>query len=313
MLVVAVLMLTLGTVVAGSARAALVSDARAERWVERDAVTLRHAAEGLVASRLARPYDRIEARVPDYSEWVYGWVSSIMVSARLAGVGAQTAGGQLWRGEQLNTDEIVRDLETYVSDAFEAQVIKPEAAEHELFEAWQDAVDMLGRLDRRLATARAAHGASSAYSQPLLVEWYPAAPERLVRGTRSAVLDQMSDPAHADLVLSRSMRPLSIRLLSAATRIVIVPVVLPMIGGAAAVTMVDAGGILGASMFSGAIAAGLWGTDYLLNWVDSAWNRPAFEADLRSAIREQRDRTIVDARNRMDTAFCRVETVTTAC
>lgn len=290
-----------------------VADARAERWVRRDARTLRHAADALVSSRLARPYARIEARIPDYSEWVYGWLSSIMVSARLVGVGAQTAGGQIWRGEELDGGEIVRDLEAYVGTAFEDQVIKPEAAEHELFEAWQDAVDQLGRLDRRLAADRADRGAPPAYSQPLLENWYPAAPDRLTRGPRGVVSGDTADPAHADLVLSRSVRPLSIRLLSAATRLVIVPVIIPMAGGAAAITVLDTGGFLGASMVSGAIAAGLWGADYVLNWVDSAWNRPVFETELREVIREQRDRTIADARDRMDSAFCRVETVAGVC
>lgn len=298
---------------AGAASVPTVSADRAERWVVRDAMTLRHAAEALVAARLSEPYQHVADRVPAYSEWVYGWLSSLSVSARLAGVGAQTVGGQLWRGEAINTQEIVRDLEGYVAAAFEEQVIKPETTEHELFEAWQDAVDQLARLDQGLAADRAARGAPAAYAQPFLVDWYPGAPERLTRGPEVAVLDGTIDPAQADLVLGRAVRPLSIRVLSATTRLVIVPVVIPMVGGAAAVSAADMGGFLGASMISGTIAAGLWGADYLINWVDSAWNRPIFEAELRQVIAEQRDLTVVDAQARMDAALCRVEAVAPAC
>jgi hypothetical protein len=313
MVAAAVLCPVLAVSPVGAAVPSEVSAERAERWVRRDAVTLRRAAEALVSARLSDPYARIAARVPDYSEWVYGWLSSIAVSARLAGVGAQTVGGQIWRGERIDTDAIVRDLESYVGDAFEEQVIKPEQAEHELFEAWQEAVDQLGKLDRRLAAERAARGAPPRYSQPLLADWYPGALDRLIRGPSATLLEGTTDPAQADLVLGRAVRPLSIRLLSAATRLVIVPVIIPMVGGAAAVSAVDTGGFIGASAFSGAIAIGLWGTDYLLNWVDSAWNRPIFEAQLRAVIDNQRDRTIADAKARMDGAFCRVATVASAC
>ena len=290
-----------------------VSAERAERWVLRDALTLRHAAEALVAARLAEPYEHVAGRVPDYSEWVYGWLSSLAVSARLAGVGAQTVGGQIWRGEPVDTQEIVRDLESYVGVAFEDQVIMPERTERELFEAWQDSVDQLARLDRGLAADRAARGAPTPYDQPFLIDWYPGAPDRLIRGPEVAVLDGSIDPAQADLVLGRAVRPLSIRLLSAATRLVIVPVVIPMVGSAAAMTAVDTGGFLGASLFSGTIAAGLWGVDYLINWVDSAWHRPIFEAELRQVIAEQRNRTITEAQARMDTALCRVGAIAQAC
>ncbi|WPZ34625.1 hypothetical protein T8K17_00490 [Thalassobaculum sp. OXR-137] len=264
-------------------------------------------------ARLSRPYDEVADRVPEYSEWVYGWLSSLSVSARLAGVGAQSVGGQLWRGEAIDSGEIVRDLEAYVGAAFEEQVIKPETTEHELFEAWQDAVDQLARLDRSLAADRAARGAPAAYARPLLVDWYPGAPDRLTRGPQAVLHDGTVDPAQADLVLGRAVRPLSIRLLSAATRLVIVPVVVPMAGGAALMSAVDTGGLVGVSLVSGAIAAGLWGTDYLINWADSAMNRPVFEAELRRVIAEQRDRTIAEAQARMDAAFCREVTVAPAC
>lgn len=290
-----------------------VSAERAERWVRRDAVTLRRTAEALVAARLGEPYRHVADRVPEYSDWVYGWLSSLAVSARLAGVGAQSVGAQLWRGEPVDTDAIVGDLEAYVGAAFEEQVIRPETTEHELFEAWQQAVDQLARVDRGLAAERAARGAPQAYAQPFLVDWYPGAPDRLTRGAKTAVLDGTIDPAQADLVLGRAVRPLSIRLLSAATRLVIVPVVIPMVGGAAAVTAADTGGFLGASLVSGAIAAGLWGADYLINWVDSAWNRPVFEAELREVIADQRDRTVQEAQARMDAALCRVAAVAPAC
>ena len=309
----AMVWILLFAVPAGASPVPEVSVERAERWVRRDAATLRHAAEALAATRLSGPYRDVADRVPEYSDWVYGWLSSLAVSARLAGVGAQSVGGQIWRGEPLDTTEIVRDLEDYVGDAFEEQVIRPEETEHQLFEAWQEAVDQLARIDRGLAADRAARGAPPAYAQPLLVDWYPGAPDRLTRGPKAALLGGAVDPAHADLVLGRAVRPLSIRLLSATTRLVIVPVVIPMVGGAAAMTAVDTGGFLGASLVSGVLAAGLWGADYVLNWVDSAWNRPVFEAELRQVIDEQRDRTVREAQARMDEALCQVTAVAPVC
>lgn len=302
-----------GNASGAAAAVAMVDEDRAGRWVRQDAVTLRHAAEALVAVKLSRPYERIEARVPDYAEWVYGWISSLVISARLAGVGVQTAGSQLWQGQSLDTEEIGRDLEAYVAQAFEERVIRPEAAEHALFEGWQEAVDRLALLDRRLAAARASRGAPAAFAQPLLTDWYPSAPDRLMRGPGTALPDTAGGPAQAEVVLTRSVRPLSIRVLSAATRLVIVPFVIPTIGSAAGATMVDTGGLLGASLFSGAIAAGLWGADYLLNWLDSARNRPVLEADLREVIRTQRDLTVAEAKLRMGAALCQVRTVAPVC
>lgn len=298
---------------AGAAAVPDISEERAQRWVLRDAVTLRHAARALVDARLSEPYRNVADRVPQYSEWVYGWLSSLEVSARLAGVGAQAAGGQIWRGEPIDGTEILQDMEAFVAAAFEDQVIRPEATEHELFEAWQDAVDQLARIDRNLAADRAARGAPGPYARPLLVDWYPGVPDRLTRSGETAMLEGSEDPAHADMVLGRAVRPLSIRLLSAATRVVIVPVVIPMVGGAAAVTAADVGGFLGASLVSGTIAAGLWGADYLINWVDSAWHRPVFEAELRQVIAEESARTVAEGQARVEAALCRVETVAATC
>lgn len=299
---------------AAAGTAAAVSEARARMWVERDARTLRHAAEALVTERLAVPFGNIEDRVPEYGDWVYGWLSSIVVSARVIGVGAQTAGGQVWRGEDIDSGKVVRDMEAYVADAFEEQVIKPETAEQELTEAWVGTLRQLERLDRRLAADRAERGAPAAYARPLLTGLEPGVPADLVTGSRAVAPDLSGeDMAHANLVLIRSARPLSVRLLSATTRLVIVPFVIPAVGGATAVATLDTSGFLGASLFSGTVAAGLWGVDYLINWVDRSWNQPSLEADLRQVIRAQRDRTTAGARAHLDAAFCRIEAVAPAC
>jgi len=292
-------------VAGATAQASPVSDRQAQRWVDRDAVTLGRAADVLVARHLAQPFARIEDRVPAYSDWVYGWLSSIVVSVRLLGVGVQSVGDQVWRNGSVSSDATVRDLEQFVADAFEQQVIAPDAAGRDLAVAWIDAVGQLHRLDRRLAAARAARGAPPAYAGPLLAGWDPGEPPRLRRGPQAVLRDHAAeDPAHADLVLRRSVRPLSIRALSAATRLVIVPVIIPLSGGAAAIPLLDVGGFVGNTVISGVIAAGLWGTDYLINWVDSAWNRPGFEAELRAVVRAQRTRTIADGQRHLAAGLC---------
>lgn len=306
--------LILWTVVypAGGASAA-VSEVRAQRWVARDALTLRLAADDLVAKRLARPFERIEGRIPDYGGWIYGWLSSVEVSARLAGVGLQAAGTQIARDGRIDGAGVVRDLEAFVGDEFEDRVIVPETAARDLATAWAGTVEQLRRLDRRLARQRADRGAPSRFAEPLLAGWRPPAPERLALGARLVAAVGDDDRPHADRVLVRSARPLSIRMLSATTRMVVVPLVIPALGGAAAAATLDAGGLVGASLFSGVLAAGLWGADYLINWADSALNRPELEGALTAVVREQRDLTIADARARLSTSLCRLPTVAAAC
>jgi hypothetical protein len=289
----------------------------AERLVRRDAATVRRAAAALVAAQIGRPFETIERRIPGYGDWVYGWVSSIWVSIELFGVGVSTATDQVSRGAGIDTQAITRDLEAFVVDAFERQVIAPDQTERDLMAAWRSVVERVKDLDRRLAEERRAEGVSPAQAQPLLAAWSPPPPPALM-AHKDAILSQDAarfddvslDPAHADLVLRRSVRPLSIRVLSASTRLVIVPALVPMVGG---VALFDAGGFVGATAFSAVVVAGLWGTDYALNWWDSAWNRPDFEAELRSVIRTQRDRTITTVRAHLDASLCALGPTTGLC
>lgn len=283
-------------------------------WAADDAAILRRAGTRLVSNRLAVTFDSIENRVPVYGDWVYGWLSSIWISFDILVAGSQEAGGQIYRNETLDIPAIRHRLEDYVTGEFERQVIAPELTERRMIAAWTTTVDRIKDMDRRLAEERAKRiGALAAarsidtepllqaYAQPFLADWMPDRPPSLRAAPTFELLDAPGGrPGQAGLVLTRSLRPLATRILSVGTRFMIVP----LVGGAILIPGVDPTGFVGTSAMTTLIVAGLWGTDYVANWIDEALNRPQFEADLKAAIRAARARTIREAQGHVARSFC---------
>lgn len=264
-------------------------------WLEEDARALRWAATRMAETRLAEPFAAMEDRVPAYGDWVYGWMSSIYIGLGLAGDAAWSAGRQVWSTGSFNPDALVADLESSVARAFDAQVVRPVEATAALEARWAAVIARLQAFDRRLAADRLARGAPAEVARPWLDDWAPGVPAALRRGPRAIFTGDGVDYEKADLILARSVRPISTRVLSSATRMIVVPLT-AMAGGAAFVPVVDITTFGGANVFSGALVTGLWTMDFAINWADTVWNRPGFEAELVAAIRAQRDLSIVGAR-----------------
>lgn len=289
-------------------------DIVAAGWTAKDASTLRRAGTRLVSNRLAVTFDSIENRVPVYGDWVYGWLSSIWISFDILVAGTQEAGSQIYQNEALDIPAIRHRIEDYVTGEFERQVIAPEITERRMIAAWTTTVDRIKDMDRRLAEEREkriralaeTRGIDNApllqaYAQPLLADWMPDRPPSLRVAPTFELLDPPGGrPGQAGLVLTRSLRPLATRILSVGTRFVIVP----LVGGAILIPGVDPTGFVGTSAMTTLIVAGLWGSDYVANWIDEALNRPQFEADLKAAIRAARARTIREAQGHVARSFC---------
>lgn len=298
-------------------------NALAEAWAADDAATLRRAATRLVSNRLASTFDAIEARVPVYGDWVYGWLSSIWISFDVLVVGAREAGTQLYQDETLDIPTIRHRIEDYVTDQFERQVISPEQTERRMIAAWTTTVERVKDLDRRLAENRGERVRAladergvdpepilRAHAQPLLAAWSPERPPDLRIAPTAALLDPPSrPPQQAELVLTRSLRPLATRVLSVGARFTIVP----LVGGAVLIPGVDPTGFTGATAMAGIIIAGLWGADYAVNWLDSALNRSQFEAGLKAAIAAARSRTVLEAQGHIARSFCTDQAVLPGC
>jgi hypothetical protein len=294
--------------------------AATEKMIDRDRDTLRRAATRLVALRLASPFDKVETRVPYYADWVYGWLSSIWISFDILRVGSWEVGTKIYNSKAPTLSGVRRELETYVVDEFERQVIVPEIMEAQLLKAWEDTLVRVRDLDRRLAEDRVrrldgllsrtvlapsdAAGVIAARltaADPLLENWAPAPPPTLRHAPDAGLLDApLTEHAKAELVLTRSFRPLATRVLSVGSRFVIVP----LIGGAIVVPGLEAGGVAATSALTLMVVTGLWTADYAANWADALLNRPGFEAELVTSIRAAQTRTIIEARDYIQGSMC---------
>lgn len=301
--------------------AAVDLDASAAAMLEQDAETLKRTATRLVAHRLATPFERVETRVPYYADWVYGWLSSIWISFDILRVGSWEVGTQIYNAKTPTLAGVRRELETYVVDEFERQVIVPDIMEAQLIQAWTTTLDRVRDLDLRLAEQRVKHLdtllstlklapsdaedvviARRTVARLLLEDWAPDRPPTLKHAPGAGLLDApMTTHAKAELVLTRSFRPLATRVLSVGSRFVIVP----LIGGAIVVPGLEAGGIAATSALTLMVVTGLWSADYVANWADAALNRPGFEAELVASIRGAQARTVIEARDHIVGTMCR--------
>ena len=296
--------------------------ANAKTMIEQDTATLKRAATRLVAHRLAPPFELLEARVPYYADWVYGWLSSIWISFDILRVGSWEVGSQIYNSKAPTLAGVRAELETYVVDEFERQVIVPDILEAQLLQAWSRTVDRIRDLDLRLAEQRVKRHdtmlstltlapsdaaevvlARRSVARPLLEDWAPDRPPTLRHAPGAGLLDApMTTNAKAELVLTRSFRPLATRVLSVGSRFVIVP----LIGGAIVVPGLEAGGVAATTALTLMVVTGLWTADYVANWADAALNRPGFEAELVASIRGAQARTVIEARDHIVGSMCRV-------
>lgn len=317
---VALLTVCLG-VAPGPARAATL-DEQAGAWAQQDAQALRRAAPRLVDSAITSAFERIDIRVSSYADWVYGWLSSLVTAWDLAYVGATEAGREIADGKVPDTVRLHARLADVVEHRFETTVVIPEQTSTEFAAAWHRAMLRLSSLDADLAADRSARiraaaaragvdptPALSRFGGPLL----PASvmnslpPPDLIR--RSMHDAETNAGGTTDSVLFRSLRPLATRTISVGTRLFIAPVA----GGLVASPVLGASGVGAAVATLAAVSAGIWGFDYAVNRVDSALNRPAFEAGLRSVVQDAHDRASTIVRTTATTMVCGALTITQGC
>lgn len=317
----ALILVLVGGPNSGACAATIDLSADAAAMIERDTAALKRSASRLVARRLAAPFERLETRVPYYADWVYGWLSSVWISFDILRVGSWEVGTQIYNSQAPTLAGVRRELETYVVDEFERQVIVPDIMEAQLLEAWTRTVERVRDLDHRLAEERVKRldsmlstlalapadtadvvAARRSVARPLLETWAPDPPPTLRHAPGAQLLDApMTENARSGLVLTRSFRPLATRVLSVGSRFVIVP----LIGGAIVVPGLEAGGVLATSALTLMVVAGLWSADYAANWADAALNRPGFEAELIASIRGAQARTVMEARDHIVGSMCR--------
>ena len=294
---------------------------RAAEWAAADAATLRRAAPRLVESALAPTFDAADQRVGAYADWVYGWLSSLLTAWELGYLGITEAGREIYEGRLPDPGSLHAQLGGVVERRFEEIVVRPEQSGPSLTTGWERAMARLATLDARLAADRRAriertavalqddpapvlalHGgmllAPSITDSPApdgLTQWVTADVEQGAGGT-------------AERVLTRSLRPLATRTISVTTRMLLAPAA----GGLVASPVLGASGAGAAVMTLVAVSASVWGFDYAVNRMDSAINRPDFEAELRVILRDARARTSRIARRHADSIVCAAFTVAVA-
>ena len=305
----------LATLLAGPARAveAVETEAVAARWAADDANTLRRAAPRLVDSTLAATFGAMEGRIPMYADWVYGWLSSLITATDLAYVGLKTAGRELYFGRVPDLSALHAELAAEVERRFDDTVVRSARLTAEADDGWSRSMARLVALDRRQASERAGR------IQRLAVQsGVPAAPLLALHGQpllRGAIGDSRPPPdlvqrailgietgtgGTTEGVLVRSLRPLATRTVSAASRVILAP----GIAGLIASPMLGANGTVLAGATLLGVSVGIWGVDYALNELDGAITRPAFEAELRSLIRNAHARASRLAREHAAAAVC---------
>jgi len=284
---------------------------RAATWEREDAATLLRTAPRLADAAVAPVFASMAVRVPSYSDWVYDWLSSLTTAWELAATGTAAIAEDLWRGALPNSTALGRRLSGVVESRFDDLVVLPTRSTAAIDAAWSRSMARLLAMDRQLTRDRrdriATQAARSGVDpEPILLRHGAtllnpaiadvASPDRLVR---RALLDVDGAAGSAvDVVMTRSLRPLASATVSGAARLML----LSAAGGVAAAPAADAGGTVFAVVLF--ISAGIWGVDYAINQLDAASGQPAFEAAMRSALREARVRAVREAERHAVVEVC---------
>lgn len=307
--VAAVLATTLlGPAVQGVAAASL-SD-RAAAWRSRDADRIVRAIPSLARLAAQPVFDSMRDRVDGYTDWVYGWIPSLVTSVELGGVAATEIGNQLATSGTIDPGPVDDALVAYVDRRFDALVVQREYSRDRLRQARARVLRWTAELDARLAEDRrrrivAAARAAGQPAAPVLAvhgqaflgdtgQWNGTGPAR-------APLPPPEAGEDADVVLTRSIRPFATRILSWSARLAVIP----LAGGAAVIPSMEATAGASGLVLTSAVIAAVWAADYAVNWVDAAWNRDAVAADVIDVIEQARSRAERDLASAVATTLCR--------
>ncbi|MBU8536959.1 hypothetical protein ACFOD3_03865 [Falsiroseomonas tokyonensis] len=278
----------------GSCALREVPEAVLAEWDERlgaEAARLQSMAHRLLADAAAMRLAAAREAVPAFGDWAYGWVQSYMTAYRVLGLAARgLAEGVAQADAQSLPERIAQGMATPVREEFRNRVLAPAIPPESLAEdrahvaalvsaEWRRALEGVAR--QAAALPRVALIAPGAVSVPRLDL---AAAARPLADWQEAGLDPLAlvveEGADTGTVFLRSMRPMAARLGAVVLRV------------SEAGSLVATGGAFGYALggtpgVALGVAGGVglsWGLDWVLNRVDSALNREAFEAQALEAI-----------------------------
>ncbi len=277
-----------------------VPEAALQAWdshLAAEAARLEGMAHRLLADAAAMRLAPAREAVPGFGDWAYGWVQSYMTAYRVLGLAARNlAEGVAEADASSLPDRIAQGMATPVREAFRTRVLEPaippaalaldRAHVRDVIVAeWQLAVTEVARQAQALPrVSLIAPGAVAVPRVDLLAAARPLADWQAVEADPMALV--VEEGAETSTVFLRSMRPMAARLGAVALRVSEAGSIVATsgafgyaLGGTPGVALGVAGGV-GLS----------WGLDYVLNRVDSALNREAFEAQALEAIERAEQR-----------------------
>ncbi|NKC32287.1 hypothetical protein [Falsiroseomonas selenitidurans] len=264
-----------------------------EAWQKRldaEQARLEAMAGRLLAEAAAMRLAAAREAVPAFGDWAYDWVESYLTAWRVLGLAAKgLAEGVAAADTEALADRLARNMAGPVRDAFRSRVLEPAIPPAALL------------ADRAHAASLVAHGwqgalrglALEAAALPRLTPIAPAAvalPRLDLNGAARLELEATEDAdplalvveegADTNTVFLRSMRPMAARLGALVLRVSEAGSIVAT-GGAFGYAL---GGTPGVALGMAGGVGVSWGLDWVLNRVDSALNRPAFEAQALEAI-----------------------------
>lgn len=260
----------------------------------KEADRLDHMAQAIVRIETATAFDRAQAQVPAFANWVYGWASNYVFSYELLFAAATSGARSIKQGEPIlaNMENTVRHA---VETAFQRRVLDPIQFDATLDNASREAMDE-GRAEWKRFLEREARLWEQFAETHCVMLTVPAGVNRIVIDLRTPSLNAAgaSAPEHPAVDPSqqfaiRALRPLGVRALMLGLR-------LAEIGSIAALPA--ALGVAGAPGFiAGAVltTGTVWLIDYSINATDAALHRSAFEQDLITrlgAVKEKTDEAL---------------------
>ncbi len=253
-------------------RASVATAAEQVRTDDAALARIRAAGRESLRAGVQDVYRNVESRVPEYGDWVYGWLTSLWTSAEIAAVAVTGVATALADGAEPPLDRAERLVTESVHASFEEIVLRPDETRAQLQDRWSRAISLTQ---------------ATAVGTRLQLPLPPPFP-----GDR---IDQELADARSETVLVRTVRPMGARVLSLAVRFGTATSL-----GAMAAPSVAASSAIADYILTSVIAAGaVWGADWSVNAIDSALHRDAFEDELRQSVHLQ----AVETERRLEAAL----------
>jgi hypothetical protein len=269
----------------------IVADFAAER-VRQDKETVCRALWTFSRDVLDKEFDPMRRRTGRYADWVYGWVSSVVTAYDIGWIAAKNTALRLDTGESPDLAAIQTRIEVYAQRRFQTLVVGDGGGLEMFARARQRLGERLVKLDRALASDRAAEiralaARTSLDPAQLIADNAVPFLDLNSKGTTLASLNTGVLPQReADLLLFRSLRPLASRLAGSLLR----TGAIDLGAGALLFQAYGYGGPLGFLVSAGALGAAVGSIDYTANLVSSFQGREALVRDLTKTLDEAQEK-----------------------